>query len=184
MTYVPVTVKRKSANAGRPSEKFPYILLVKTSDVSTYTRDVKGVLITGFALAAGAKAIGIFQAVDKNGLSYKSSGDKGISSGQMHSVEVVHPGSYLEIDEFVENYTNEPVLAIQVYAGEKAKVGGTPFNAMFLETESTDNAKERITSLKFSQLQQGPVFGYITDDLMPTIDQAILDLGSLVVPGV
>lgn len=184
MTYVPVTIKRKTANAGQPAQKVPYILIVKTSDVTTYTRDDKGVKISGFALGVGAKAIGIFQAVDKNSFTSKGSGDKGISSGQIQSVEALHPGSYLEIDEFIENYSNEPVMAIQVYAGELAKVGGTPFNPLYLDAESTDNAKERISVLKFTQLQQGPGFGYLADDLMPTVDQSVINLGSLVVPGV
>lgn len=182
--YSSVTVKRKSHNAGQPGQKVPYILIVKTSDVVTYTRDDKGVSISAFALADGAKAIGIFQAVDKNSFTFKSSGDKGISSGKIQSVEAVHPGSYLEIDEFIENYENEPVMAIQVFAGELSKVAGTPYNPLYLDAESTDNAKERVSTLKFTQLMQGPGFGYIADGLVPTVDQSVIDLGSLTVPGV
>jgi hypothetical protein len=174
--YSFASVTRTKANTGRPNAKSDHIVLVKVSDLDTYTRDEKGVKLSAFAVKTGAKAVAIFQVTSTAKIYDEPQGDANLNGGYIHHVELEHPGTELEISEFRENMTNEPLVAVQVYcdSAKLCKVAGTPGNPLFLKSNSQDDKDANKSVLKLDQMSQGPVLGLMDRTLLPALDVTTL----------
>ena len=124
--YVNIDVlKPTKAAPGAPESRDPNIVIVKTSDVlSSPNRDANGVkMVDDFVFKPGAYAIKIYATPSSIKLIKSSDGDEdAIAINQ--GLEYAHPGDELEINEHIQNFTGEPVIAFVL---TDACGGGSPF---------------------------------------------------------
>lgn len=176
MPYSPVSVKKKSANAGRPTGKASYVVVFKWDDVITYTRDDKGVKVTVLAFAAGKKPIAVYATSSTQNVFHTSTGDDD-ARGFIHNADFEVPGSDLEVSEFFENNINERLGVISVpCGGDDCKIAGTPCNPLFITQDNTeDSAKKNGHSVQLKSSIPGAVLGHIAKNLVPLTDDAAIN---------
>lgn len=170
--YVNVDVlKPTKAAPGAPESRDPNIVIVKTSDVlSSPSRDANGVKMVGdFVFKDGAYAIKIYATPSSIIINKSSDGDEdaiAITQG----LQFAHPGDELEINEYIQNYTGEPVIAFVrtgACGGSNAfyKVIGSTCTPLTLKFEGqNDNAatKNNMTYEAFKKSNEVPGFYYGT----------------------
>jgi hypothetical protein len=152
--YINVNVAKpagKSAGAAAPKE--PNVVIIATKDIATWpARDDKGVLIAGnFILNAGAKVVTVYMTSSKTKAPYESDGDED-SISVKHKFEGEHPGSEIEINEFVQNWMGEPCIVIHGSCSDAfRKVVGTKCAPLQLKPSGQDDNDGRKHMLMFEQ---------------------------------
>lgn len=169
--YTPVSVPKKSANAGRPKGKLAYIMIFDFEDIETYTRDASGVRVTALTFKADKKPIAVY-ATDSTIKGYHTSEGDDDARGFIHHVEFEHPGTSLEFDEFTNNNINKNLGAAVLRCGEvDAKLFGTkcaPLKMTKADTEDSKDADKNVINL--ATTLRTDTTGYITKSLLKATD--------------
>lgn len=169
-SYALVSVPKKGANAGRPKGKKSYVIFFRWADVKTYTRDEKGVKVTAFAMQDTKKPLAVYATTSTITAYHTSEGDAD-ARGFIHHVELEHPGSTVEYDEFVDNNINEALGAIVINCDGTAKIAGTPCQPLGItNADGQDNKDGCKNILKLASELRGPVLGHIDATLIPQTD--------------
>lgn len=174
--YEMVSVPKKDTNAGRPKGKKKYVVLFNWNDIDEYERNPKGVLVTKFSFKPGKKPIGVY-ATDKSiKINHSSEGDKD-AKGFIHNTEFEHPGTELEIDEFLNNNINEDLGSIVFScSGQLAKIAGTPCTPQEIDqTEGQDDNEADKTKIVLKSSIRGNTIGRIDKSLIPKTGNAEID---------
>ena len=173
MAYSPVSVKKAGNNAGRPSGKAGYLLVIRESDIETFTRAQDASRVTALTLKTGKKPIGVFLTNTTQNVYHQIAGDAD-ARGYIHHADGEHPGDSEQFNDFAENTTNVGVICIQVHPGSvDCKIAGLPGNPLFLSQDNgQDNNQAKKHALQFVQEFQGPVLGRIALNLVPSTDDA------------
>jgi len=171
-----VSVPKKTSNAGRPKGKKSYVVLFRWEDVAEYERDEKGVRVTKFSMKPDKKPIAVY-ATDKTiKINHTSEGDKD-AKGFIHNTEFEHPGTDIEIDEFVNNNINENLGSIVFgCAGDDAKIAGTPYTPQEIDkAEAQDDNEADKTMIALKSSIRGDTIGRIAKSLIPKTDNPEID---------
>jgi len=167
-TYAMVNIPKKKSNAGAPSPKKDTIIAFKWDDVETPPkRDDKGILITEtFKLKKGTTSSSIYVTPGTIKVNQKSEGDTD-AKATVQQIDVVHPGSSLEIDEFLENNLNENLgLLILPYETALAKkLCGAPEAPLQIESDSTDDKDGDKNNITFKSVVRGPRIAHYQGDI-------------------
>ena len=151
MGYVNISVKKPSkAGAGAPEGKDTAIIFIDAEDVLQFPeRDSKGVLMVGnFVMKPGKYAIAIYGTSSSIKPSKSSDGEED-AVGFMHGLELSHPGDELEINEFIQNWTNRKIITlIGSCSGVRKKAYGTKCAPLVLKYEGQDDADALKNTLK------------------------------------
>src|SRR6187402_1620545 len=103
----------KKTASGSAAAKNPNVTIIAVKDIVTWPiRNPKKVLMVGnFVLTANPKIAEVYMTSSKTKAPYESDGDEdAISIKQKFEGE--HPGSELEINEFISDWLNEPCIVI------------------------------------------------------------------------
>ncbi len=164
MSFVKINIPKSTKGAaGAPQGKNTDIILFDWADVVfTPTRDSNGVkMVGGFQFKPGKYAIKIYGTSSSINLPRSSEGEED-SMGFTALPEFSHPGSPLEIEEFIANMTNR-ALGVAVEVGEcdgdepYYKVYGSKCNPLNLMVEGQDNNEGVKDLIKFNQFRRGSV---------------------------
>ncbi|KAA6349002.1 hypothetical protein EZS27_003602 [termite gut metagenome] len=171
--YTFASVPKSKANAGRATGKKSYIVFFHWDDIATYTRDEKGVRVTALTFAQGKKPIAVYATDSTIKMHQTSEGDDD-ARGFIHHVEFEHPGTDIEIEEFVNNNINENLGAITFTCeGEDCKIAGTPCQPLKMpKADSQDDKDANKHILNLATSLRGPVLGRIAKTLVPETDNA------------
>lgn len=175
-TYEFASVPKKESNAGRPKGKKHYVMLFKFEDVETYTRDEKGVRVSEFKFKAGKKPCAVY-GTDSTIHSYHTSEGEDDARGFIHHTDFEHPGTEIEISEFLNNNINEDLGSITLdCSGADAKIAGTPCQPLKLtKADSQDNREAAKNIINMASSMRGPVLGHIAKSLIPATGDAAID---------
>ena len=182
MTYIRTNVAKPVRNsAGAASPKEPNVTIIAVSDIQTWpARNDKGVLMAGnFILKSGAKAISVYMTSSKIKAPYEGDGDED-SIVVKHKFEGEHPGTELEINEFVQNWMGEPCIIIHGSCADAfRKVAGTKCAPLQLKPSGQDDNDGRKHMLVFEQFAKttylpGHYTGAIPENVIPVVDDASL----------
>ena len=184
--YVPVSIPKKTDNAGRPTGKKPYIIFITIETLKTFTKDAKNVRVTALALTDTNKPIGIYvtPSTIKGGENVEGDDD---ARGYIHDLSFDHPGNEIEIQEFKEACVNKPVIALVGDCNdEDFDVYGTPEAPLNMQKADGEDSKDKKNSsfeLKTSY-RTAPV-GKIAKNLIPATDNTTINnlLGLTVTTG-
>lgn len=193
MSFVKVNIPKSTKGAaGAPQGKDTDIVLFDWADVVyTPTRDANGVKMVGaFQFKPGKYAIKIYGTSSTINLPRNSEGEED-SMGFTALPEFSHPGSPLEIEEFIANMTNR-ALGVAVRVGDCEgteepyyKVYGSKCNPLNLMVEGQDNNEGVKDLIKFQQFRRsqsvpGRYYGTFTFDeaeLVPA-DATVVDVAA------
>ena len=154
MAYVNASVPKKRGPVGAPRPKNPTIILINTRDVvEDPERDDKGVLISDdIELKPGATAIGIYATSSSISRAKTIEGDED-AEGIVDTLTFAHPGSSLEIDEFIQNNLGEGFIAItrECGDGQGTRLHGTICNPMKFTLEGQDDNEAVRNTFTFTQ---------------------------------
>ena len=160
MSFVKVNIPKTSKGAaGAPQGKDTNIVVFDWTDVVfTPTRDSKGVKMEGtFQFKDGKYAVKIYATSSSISLPRTSEGEED-QVGFSALPEFSHPGSPVEIEEFIQNMTNRP-LGVAVRIGEcdgedpYYKVYGSKCNPLNLLVEGQDNNEALKDMMRFQQFR-------------------------------
>lgn len=170
-TYSLVSIPKKSTNAGRPTGKKQYIVLVRIADLKTFTKDAKNVRVTALALTDTVKPIGIYAtgSTIKGGESVEGDPD---AKGYIHNLSFEHPGNEIEVQEFKEANVNEPMIALVGDCNaDDFDVYGTPEAPLDMsKADGEDSKDKKNTSFEFKTLYRTAPVGKIAKTLIPVTD--------------
>lgn len=171
MAYTFVSVKKAGNNAGRPSGKAGYLLVVREQDIDTFTRVAGSSRISGFTLKANTHPVGVFLTNTTQNVYHQMAGDAD-SRGFIHHADGEHPGDSESFNDFVENNTNVGLIGIQVEPGSAdCKIAGYPGNPLFITQDNgQDNNQAKKHALQLTQEFQGSVLGRIAKALVPATE--------------
>lgn len=169
--YSMISVPRKNNNGGRASGKKSYIIIFRWDDVKTFTKDEKGVKVTGFELQEDKKPVAVYATDSTINIYHTAEGDDD-ARGFIHHVDFDHPGSEVEWDEFVNNNVNENLGAIVINCrGDECKIAGTPCTPLKMSTaEGLDNNEANKTTINLTSSLRGDTLGRISKSLIPVTD--------------
>ena len=171
-TYAMVSVPKKTANAGKPKSKKDQIIVFKWSDLETPpARDEKGILIAGdLAFKTGTTASAIYATPSSVKINQKSEGDVD-SKATIQQLDFTHPGSELEIDEFLENNLNENLGAMVIPNDTSLakKLCGDPGAPLQIEFDSNDDNEGDKNAITLKSVMRGPKVAHYTGAI-PTLD--------------
>lgn len=176
VTYQFASVPKKESNAGRPKGKKHYVILFKWEDVATYTRDEKGVRVTALTFKSGKKPCAVY-GTDSTIHSYQTSEGEDDARGFIHHTDFEHPGTEIEISEFLNNNINEDLGSITLdCSGNDAKIAGTPCQPLKLtKADSQDNKEGAKNTINMASSMRGPVLGHIAKSLITPTGSAEID---------
>lgn len=151
MSNLRISVPRPAAGAGAPKGKDQYVTVVYVDDIIGFPlTNERGVLLQGnIVLKPGAIMEKIYETDESQKASHKFEGDAD-AGGFLKMFEGTHPGDELEINEFVQNNIEVPVILIypvDCNTGRR-KVVGLPCNPVYLKAEfedSKDGVKHTLT---------------------------------------
>lgn len=193
LLFVKVNIpKSGSGAAGAPQGKDTDIVLFDWADVLfTPQRDSKGIKMVGsFQFKPGKYAIKIYGTSSSINLPRTSEGEED-SMGFTALPEFSHPGSPLEIEEFIQNMTNR-AIGVAVRVGDcdgneepYYKVYGSKCNPLNLMAEGQDDNEGVKDLIKFQQFRKakslpGRYYGNFTFDeanLVP-VDATAVDVAN------
>jgi len=164
MSFVKINIPKSTKGAaGAPQGKDTDIVHFDWADVVfTPTRDSNGIkMVGGFQFKPGKYAIKIYGTSSSINLPRSSEGEED-SMGFTALPEYSHPGSPLEIEEFIANMTNR-ALGVAVRVGDcdgeepYYKVYGSKCNPLNLMVEGQDNNEGVKDLIKFNQFRRGSV---------------------------
>lgn len=171
MAYTFVSVKKAGNNAGRPSGKAGFLLVVREQDIETFTRANGSSRVSAFALKANTHPIGVFLTNTTQNVYHQMAGEAD-ARGFIHHADGEHPGDSESFNDFVENNTNVGLIAIQVEPGSTdCKIAGLVGNPLFITQDNgQDNNQAKKHALQMAQEFQGPVLGRIAKSLVPATE--------------
>lgn len=154
MTNFRKSVARPAPGAGAPKGKNANISVVYVDDILAFPgTDANGVLLVGnIVLKAGAKMEKIYETDESQKASHKFEGDAD-AGGFLKMFEGTHPGDELEINEFVQNNIEVPVILIYDLDcnTNKRKIVGLPCNPLYLKAEFEDSKDGVKHTLNYEQ---------------------------------
>lgn len=177
MSFVKVNIpKASNGAAGAPQGKDTDIVVFDWADVVfTPPRDSNGIKMVGsFQFKPGKYAVKIYATSSSINLPRNGEGEED-SVGFSSLPEFSHPGSPLEIEEFIQNMTNR-ALGVAVRVGDcdgtedpYYKVYGSKCNPLSLLPEGQDNNEGVKDLIKFQQFRRakslpGRYYGTFTFD--------------------
>ena len=168
-----VSVPRQGNNPGMPEGKKNILIIFDFDQVATFTRDEKGVTITGFAMMTGKTPIGMFVNESSIDAGDEVEGDA-YARGFLHHVNADHPGTELAVAEFKANNVNANLGAIVVPCDPNittCKVYGTPCAPLKMQAaneQDTNEAHNNHFELKADQ--RGWPVGIMAKSLIPATD--------------
>jgi len=175
-SYAFVSVPKKTANAGRPTGKKQYIILVRIADLQTFTKDAKNVRVTALALAGTAKPIGLYAtgSTIKGGETVEGDPD---TKGYLHNLSFEHPGNEIEVQEFKEANVNEPMIAIvgDCMSDDFDVYGTTEAPLDMSKADGEDSKDKKNTSFEFKTTYRTAPVGKIAKTLIPVTDNAAVN---------
>lgn len=156
MTYIPKSVRKPQGNSspGASAPKDPNVTIVRVEDIlSSPQRNSKGVMLEGsFVMKPNATMIQIYMTPSTIDAGYSTEGDEDAEQFK-HVFKGDHPGSDLEIDEFIQNNTGKDLVIIYGSCTEKVRrVMGSKCAPMKLKTEGVDNKDGRKKQMTFEQI--------------------------------
>jgi len=162
----------KKTASGSAAAKTPNVLIVAVKDIATWPpRNSKKVLMEGaFTLKPNPKIAEIYLTSSKTKAPYESDGDEdAISLKQKFEGE--HPGSQLEINEFIADWLGEPCIVIHGSCQDAfRKVVGTACAPLTLKPAGQDDNDGRKHMLVFDQFAKTEWLpGHYTGPL-PSVD--------------
>lgn len=174
--YQFASVPKKTSNAGRPKGKKYYVILFRWEDVETYTRDEKGVRVTALSFKTGKKPCAIY-GTDSTIHTYHTSEGEDDARGFIHHTDFEHPGTDIEISEFVNNNINEGLGSITLdCSGDDSKIAGTPCQPLKVtKADSQDNKEGAKNIINLASSMRGPALGHISNSLIPPTGDANID---------
>jgi hypothetical protein len=149
-------IRQNVAKANKPSPgaaaaKEPNVTIVAYDDIDVWPlRDDKGVLMVGnYGMKPNAKMISLYLTPSKTKAPYESEGDED-AIVLKHKFEGEHPGSELEIMEFIQNWTGVPCIVIYGSCTDTfKKVMGTKCAPLQLKPSGQDDNDARKNMLVF-----------------------------------
>ncbi len=165
-------IKIPKTASGSAAAKNPNVLIIATKDIATWpARNSKKVLMEGaFTLKPNAKIAEVYMTSSKTKAPYESDGDEdAISLKQKFEGE--HPGSQLEINEFIADWLGEPCIVIHGSCQDEfKKVVGTACAPVQLKPAGQDDNDGRKHMLVFEQFAKTEWLpGHYTGPL-PSVD--------------
>jgi hypothetical protein len=162
----------KKTASGAAAAKNPNVLVIAVKDILTWpARNSKKVLMEGaFTLRPNAKMAEIYTTPSKTKAPYESDGDEdAISIKQKFEAE--HPGSQLEINEFIADWLGEPCIIVHGSCQDPfKKVVGTACAPVQLKPAGQDDNDGRKHMLVFEQFAKTEWLpGHYTGPL-PSVD--------------
>jgi hypothetical protein len=162
-------IKKTASGSGAAKEANVTIIAIK--DITTFPqRDGKKVLIAGnFVLSPTAKIAQVYMTASKTKAPYENSGDED-SISLKHKFEGEHPGSELEINEFIAEWLNEPCVVIHGSCKDAfRKIVGTSCAPVQLKPTGQDDNDGRKQMLVFEMFANTELLpGHFTGAL-PTV---------------
>jgi hypothetical protein len=158
MSYVKTNVAKSSSNAAIGGGIKENILLFDWDDVTGgYTRDSKGIVITGpLVFKAGRYAIKIEATQETIKASSETSGESD-AEGIIQTVEFMHPGDSLAIREFSWNWLGRRAgIIIQKCSDDSMKLYGAPCAPLKLSAKEEMDKDKNTSVFTFKQAQKGP----------------------------
>lgn len=154
--YIPISVKKPQGNSspGASAPKDPNVTIVRADDILTFPqRNGKGVMLDGsFVMKPNAVMFQVYMTPSTVDANFTTEGDEDAEQFK-HTFKGDHPGSNLEIDEFVQNNTGKDLIIIYGSCTEKVKrVMGSKCAPMKLKTEGVDNKDGRKKQMTFEQI--------------------------------
>jgi len=165
-------IKIPKTASGAAAAKNPNVLIIAVKDILTWpARNSKKVLMEGaFTLKPNAKMAEVYMTSSKTKAPYESDGDEdAISIKQKFEAE--HPGSQLEINEFVADWLGEPCIVVHGSCQDAfRKVVGTACAPVQLKPSGQDDNDGRKHMLVFEQFAKTEWLpGHYTGPL-PSVD--------------
>ena len=165
-------IQIKKTASGSAAAKNPNVLIVAVKDIATWPpRNSKKVLMEGaFTLKPNAKIAEVYMTSSKTKAPYESDGDEdAISLKQKFEGE--HPGTQLEINEFIADWLGEPCIVIHGSCQDAfKKVVGTACAPVQLKPAGQDDNDGRKHMLVFEQFAKTEWLpGHYTGPL-PSVD--------------
>ena len=193
MSFVKINIPKSNLGAaGAPQGKDTDIVLFDWADVVfTPTRDTNGVKMVGsFLFKPGKYAVKVYATSSSISLPRNGEGEED-SMGFTALPEFSHPGSPLELEEFITNMTNR-ALGVAVRVGDcdgtedpYYKVYGSKCNPLSLMVEGQDNNEGVKDLMKFQQFRRakslpGRYYGNFTFDeaTLVAVDSATPDVSA------
>ena len=170
--YTLVSVHKNGTNPGRSKPKKDKLIIFKMDDVATWpSRDDNGIKITAdVILKAGKTAAHLYFTPGTITIGNKSSGNPD-AKGYEQQIDFQHPGSALEIEEFLENNLNANLGVIIQYCDSNiVKLAGSLCNPLQMEVDSKDDNKEDISKITLKSVQVGSRVA-IYEGTIPALDE-------------
>lgn len=160
MSYVKANVlKPTGMSPGKGGNKKDKVYIIDIDDLlSEASRDAKGVLISGsHVFRANAYGVQLYVTPGTHDGKVTSEGDVD-AEGFMQEYVIEHPGSELEILEFIANWINRNVMIIDERCSDGVKFQfGSSCAPLRLQTESQDNKEMDKHTLTFKSAVKGPM---------------------------
>ena len=158
MSYVKIDVTKPTGNAGIGGDRKDAVTIFDWDDVvSGYTRDSKGIIITGpLVFKAGAYMIKVYGTQGSHGGLAKSSGDPD-NKGVIQTFEFSHPGNKQEIREYRWDWLNRNVGIIDEKCSTTDKdLYGSPCAPLQMQFEGKNDKDANNAKFTFESTQKGP----------------------------
>lgn len=152
-------IKPSGMSPGKGGDKKDKVTIIDLDDLlNEASRDDKGVLIAGsHTFKENAYGVQLYVTPGTHEGKVTSEGEID-SEGFMQEYKLEHPGSELDILEFVANWINKNVLIIDERCSDGAKYQfGSSCAPLRLQLESTDNKEMNKSILTFKSALKGPM---------------------------
>lgn len=174
MSYALTSVtKPTSAAPGAGGDKKDKITIMRLDDIDTDSfpsRDANGIKITGdISMLSGKNMVQVYATLSSVSITQKSEGDED-AKGIIQELKFDHPGSEIEIEEFLANNLNQNLLAVveKCSTGTK-KLLGAPCAPLQIQVESVDDKDKNKSTITLASSQKGPRIAHY---------EGAIDLGS------
>ncbi len=169
MTYLRKSVPKPQAGSGAPTLKNGLLTVVYADDVlSEPTRDGNGVKMLGnLVMKSGAKMYQLYATPSTQKMNITIEGDEDLE-GFINKIEAIHPGTRLEISEFVQNSIGEGFMIISGggCGNISNRIFGSVCNPMKFVGEMADDNDGAKTNLVFEQkVRDGKIPGFYYGEL-------------------
>ncbi len=161
---------RTKTSAGGARAKSPNLTIMKVEDLlERPIRNAKGVLMIGnFAMKVGKEPVRLYATPSKQIPSFEMEGDED-SASITKNFEAFHPGDTLEIQEFIQEFTDQEVIMIYGACDTPdKKVFGEPCAAMKMRASLVDDQDMLGYNLTFTQMNKDTTLPGLYRGPMPT----------------